>query len=54
MRSRPHADAQVTAAPGVILGVLTADCGPICLPTPKNRVIGAPMQAGKARSAASW
>ncbi len=39
--SRPHADAQVTAAPGVILGVLTADCGPILFADAENRVIGA-------------
>lgn len=39
--SRPHADAQVTASPGVVLGVLTADCGPILFADPENRVIGA-------------
>ena len=39
--SRPQADAQVTASPGVILGVLTADCGPILFADPHNRVIGA-------------
>ena len=39
--SRPQADAQVTASPGVILGVLTADCGPILFADPENRVIGA-------------
>jgi YfiH family protein len=39
--SRPHADAQVTASPGIILGVLTADCGPILFADPENRVIGA-------------
>ncbi|KQW28967.1 polyphenol oxidase [Rhizobium sp. Root274] len=39
--SRPQADAQVTSAPGVILGVLTADCGPILFADPENRVIGA-------------
>src|SRR5690606_20131343 len=26
---RPQADAMVTASPGVVLGVLSADCGPI-------------------------
>jgi YfiH family protein len=39
--SRPQADAQVTSTPGVILGVLTADCGPILFADPENRVIGA-------------
>ncbi|RKE84181.1 peptidoglycan editing factor PgeF [Rhizobium sp. AG855] len=39
--SRPQADAQVTAAPGVVLGVLTADCGPILFADAENRVIGA-------------
>ena len=39
--SRPQADAQVTASPGVVLGVLTADCGPILFADPENRVIGA-------------
>jgi hypothetical protein len=39
--SRPQADAQVTASPGIILGVLTADCGPILFADPQNRVIGA-------------
>ncbi|THV15678.1 peptidoglycan editing factor PgeF [Rhizobium rhizophilum] len=39
--SRPEADAQVTASPGVVLGVLTADCGPILFADPENRVIGA-------------
>lgn len=39
--SRPVADAQVTASPGVVLGVLTADCGPILFADPENRVIGA-------------
>ena len=39
--SRPQADAQVTASPGILLGVLTADCGPILFADPENRVIGA-------------
>jgi YfiH family protein len=39
--SRPKADAQVTATPGIILGVLTADCGPILFADPDNRVVGA-------------
>nr|WP_246665311.1 peptidoglycan editing factor PgeF [Rhizobium tropici] len=39
--SRPQADAMVTATPGVALGVLAADCGPILFADPENRVIGA-------------
>ncbi|MDH4439730.1 MAG: peptidoglycan editing factor PgeF [Rhizobium sp.] len=39
--SRPQADAQVTSTPGIILGVLTADCGPILFADPQNRVVGA-------------
>ncbi|MGN7293249.1 peptidoglycan editing factor PgeF [Rhizobium sp. SAFR-030] len=38
---RPSADALVTAAPGIVLGVLAADCGPILFADAKNRVIGA-------------
>lgn len=38
---RNHADAMVTAVPGVILGVLTADCGPILFADAKAGVIGA-------------
>ncbi len=38
---RPRADAMVTATPGVALGVLTADCGPILFADPDARVIGA-------------
>lgn len=38
---RQHADAMVTAVPGVILGVLTADCGPILFADAKAGVIGA-------------
>lgn len=37
----PEADALVTATPGVALGVLGADCAPILLADPINRVIGA-------------
>jgi len=39
--SRPEADALVTAAPGIALGVLAADCGPILFADAENRVIGA-------------
>jgi YfiH family protein len=39
--SRPRADAIVTRAPGLAVGVTTADCGPILLADPVARVIGA-------------
>jgi polyphenol oxidase len=38
---RPSADALVTRDPGIVLGVLAADCGPILFADPKNRVVGA-------------
>ena len=38
---RPQADAMVTATPGLILGVLTADCQPVLFADAKARVIGA-------------
>lgn len=38
---RPEADALVTATPGLVLGVLTADCGPILFADPDAGVIGA-------------
>jgi YfiH family protein len=38
---RPKADAMVTATPGVAIGVLTADCGPVLFADPQARVIGA-------------
>ncbi|NJC39870.1 hypothetical protein GGQ87_000128 [Brevundimonas alba] len=38
---RPEGDATVTAAPGVICGVLTADCAPILLADPEAGVVGA-------------
>ena len=37
----PSADGLVTAAPGIALGVLAADCAPILLHDPIARVIGA-------------
>jgi purine-nucleoside/S-methyl-5'-thioadenosine phosphorylase / adenosine deaminase len=37
----PKADAMATAAPGIALGILTADCIPILFADPKARVIGA-------------
>ena len=38
---RPRVDALVTSTPGVALGVLTADCGPVLFADPQARVIGA-------------
>ncbi len=38
---RPKADAMVTAAPGLALGVLAADCTPVLFADPQARVIGA-------------
>ncbi len=39
--ARPHADALVTATPGLALGILTADCAPILLADAEAGVIGA-------------
>lgn len=38
---RPHADAMVTDRPGLLLGILTADCGPVLLEDPAAGVVGA-------------
>ncbi len=38
---RPHADAMVTDRPGLLLGILTADCGPVLLADVQAGVIGA-------------
>jgi len=38
---RPKADALVTATPGLVVGVLTADCAPLLLADPEARVVGA-------------
>ena len=38
---RPVADAVVTATRGIVLGIVTADCGPILLADPQAGVIGA-------------
>jgi YfiH family protein len=38
---RPHADAMVTDRPGVLLGILTADCAPVLFADPDAGVIGA-------------
>lgn len=39
--ARPHADALVTDQPGVVLGILTADCAPVLLADRLAGVIGA-------------
>ena len=39
--SRPKADAVVTATPGLAIGVVTADCGPVLFADPQARVVGA-------------
>lgn len=38
---RPEADALVTTTPGLAIGIVTADCGPVLFADPKARVIGA-------------
>lgn len=38
---RPHADAMVTAVPGIVLGILTADCQPVLFHDAAAGVIGA-------------
>ncbi len=38
---RPHADAMVTATPGLAVGVLAADCAPVLFADLEARVIGA-------------
>ncbi|MEO6580450.1 MAG: peptidoglycan editing factor PgeF [Sphingomicrobium sp.] len=39
--NRPHADALVTDRPGILLGILTADCAPVLLADREAGVIGA-------------
>ena len=38
---RPRADAMVTRVPGLVLGIATADCGPILFTDPEGGVVGA-------------
>jgi YfiH family protein len=38
---RPHADAMVTDRPGLLLGILTADCAPVLLADAEVGVVGA-------------
>lgn len=39
--SRPHADALVTDRPGILLGIVTADCAPVLLADAEAGVVGA-------------
>lgn len=39
--ARPEADALVTDRPGIVLGILTADCGPVLFADPDAGVVGA-------------
>jgi YfiH family protein len=39
--ARPHADALVTDRPGLLLGILTADCVPVLFADPEAGVVGA-------------
>jgi hypothetical protein len=39
--ARPHADAMVTDRPGLVLGILTADCAPVLLADADAGVVGA-------------
>jgi YfiH family protein len=41
LTERPKADAQVTQTPGIVLGILTADCGPVLFADAEAGVIGA-------------
>jgi YfiH family protein len=38
---RPHADAMVTNRPGLLLGILTADCAPVLLADAEAGIVGA-------------
>lgn len=38
---RPQADALVTKTPGIVLGILTADCGPVLFHDPVSKTIAA-------------
>lgn len=38
---RPHADAMVTDRPGILLGILTADCAPVLFADAESGIIGA-------------
>ncbi len=38
---RPRADAVVSRTPGIVIGILTADCGPVLFADPEAGVVGA-------------
>lgn len=40
MEARPHADAMVSDRPGVVLGILTADCAPVLLADREAGIVG--------------
>ena len=41
LEDRPHADAMVTDRPGLLLGILTADCAPVLLADAQAGIVGA-------------
>ena len=41
MEAMPVADAMVTRTPGLLLGILTADCAPVLFVDPLRRIVGA-------------
>ncbi|HMO76044.1 MAG TPA: peptidoglycan editing factor PgeF [Sphingopyxis sp.] len=41
LSDRPQADALVTRTPGILLGILTADCAPLLFADPEAGVVGA-------------
>ena len=41
LADRPQADALVTRTPGILLGIVTADCAPVIFADPKAGVVGA-------------
>lgn len=41
MDERPKCDAMVCSTPGVAIGVMTADCGPVLFCDAENRIVGA-------------
>jgi copper oxidase (laccase) domain-containing protein len=47
--NRPFADGLVTDRPGVLLGILTADCAPVLLADAQAGVVGAAHSAGAGR-----
>jgi copper oxidase (laccase) domain-containing protein len=41
LEDRPHVDAMVTDRPGLLLGILTADCAPVLLADAQAGIVGA-------------